>query len=267
MPNIELLILFAVIGVATGPMASTILISPALLAVPILSFFLPVLGLSFDAWFLVCIATAIVAFLPTHLYAWIVGMKNKTVETQVLIRHTAGMGMGGVIGAQLLSLASVWAFTLAFSLIALLAIVGVILDLLKKSKPILFHPYLGNMPSGLLIGTVSVVSGNGGGVLGHYFCHFKRLPVQLQQSTVEGFVVFISIAAMVGFLYPASAFDNMSLQGFAGVIYLPGAGALAISHFFFYWLCRNRGNELDKKVLSMSFVIFLLASLTRMWTT
>lgn len=266
MPTLELIILFAAIGSVTGPMASMIFISPALLAIPILYFFLSFFGLSFESWFLAAVATSMVGFLPTHLYAWIMGMKNSTVHTQVLIGHTTGMAMGAVIGAQLLSLMSAWLFKLFFTLMALLAIAAVILGLLKKTIPSIFHRRVGTMPTGLLIGTASLISGNGGGVLGYYFCHFKQLPYRLHQGTTEGFAVFISIAAMVGFLFPAKPFDTMKLEHFAGAVYLPGAAALALSHFLFYWLCRKRGNELDKQVLLMSFAAFLTASLIRMWT-
>lgn len=265
MPSIEMFFLLFFIGAATGSIASVIKIAPALIAIPALYFFLPVFNLSFERLMLPAIATCITAFIPAHLYAWIISMKKGEVDSQQLINFAPGIAMGGVIGAQILSLSSVFVFNIAFSLIALIAVTNVFF-LARPEK--IYVAQVGktwNLPIGLIIGVLSLMAGNCGHALGCLLCSFKKVEAKLQQGTSNGFVVFASIAAMIGFIYPAQTFDHIGLSGFAGAVHLPSMIILSCSHLFFYWLCHNRGNELDKSVLSISFVVFIAFSVLRLW--
>ena len=125
MPSIEMFFLLFFIGAATGSIASVIKIAPALIAIPALYFFLPVFNLSFERLMLPAIATCITSFIPANLYAWIISMKKGEVDSQQQINFAPGIAMGGVIGAQILSLSSVFVFKIAFSLIALIAVTNV----------------------------------------------------------------------------------------------------------------------------------------------
>tara|TARA_R110001632_G_scaffold42342_1_gene107036 strand:- start:50661 stop:51461 length:801 start_codon:yes stop_codon:yes gene_type:complete len=265
MPTIELILLFILIGAATGAISSIIKIAPTLIAIPTLYFFLPVFSLSLQDLMLPAIATCITAFIPTHLYAWIKSMKHGEVDSQHLINFAPGIAMGGVIGAQLLSLASFLVFKIGFTLIALIAILNIILRSRTKKTPSIAINKLGHIPIGLFIGTMSLVSGNCGHTLGESLSTLKAVDQRQRQGSINGFVVFASIAAMVGFIFPAQSFDQATLSGFSGAIHVPLMLVLAFSHLFFYWLCRNRGNTLDKSVLSISFVIFVTCSLVRLW--
>ena len=173
--------------------------------------------------------------------------------------------MGSVIGAQLLSLSSLFVFKIAFSLISVIAVTNIVFrPQLERMNGIKIGK-LGHLPIGLTVGALSLLSGNCGRVLGDMLCTLKEVEQKQHQGTSDGFVVFASIAAMVGFIYPAQMFDHIGLSGFAGAVHLPSTVILSCSHLFFYWLCSNRGNELDKNVLSISFVIFIVFSVTRLW--
>jgi uncharacterized membrane protein YfcA len=265
MPTIELILLFILIGAATGTISSIIKIAPTLIAIPALYFFLPVFGLSLQEVMLPAIATCITAFIPTYLYAWIKSMKHGEVDTQHLINFAPGIAMGGVIGAQLLSLVSFLVFKIGFTLIALIAILNIILRSRTKKTSSIAIGKLAHIPIGLFIGAMSLVSGNGGQTLGESLSTLKTVDHRQRQGSINGFVVFASIAAMIGFIFPAQSFDQATLSGFSGAIHIPLMLVLACSHFFFNWLCRHRGNALDKRVLSISFVIFIACSLVRLW--
>lgn len=270
MPTIELILLLLFIGSATGATFSVIHLSPALIAIPAVYFFLPVFDLSFQNLMLPIMATCITAFMPTHLYAWIQAMRRNKVDSQNLINFAPGIAMGGVIGAQLLSLVSVLVFKIAFTVMALIALANMVLQRQQVKKTIVFieKPFIekiGRLPTGLFIGTLSVLSGNGGGVLTRSLCMLKKIDTNYQQGTSDGLVVFASIAAMVGFMFPAKSIDSINVSGFAGAVHLPSMLILACSHWFFYRLCLNRGNSLDKKVLWVSLVVFMACSLVRLW--
>ena len=265
MPAIELILLFILIGAATGAISSLINIAPTLVAVPALYFFLPVFNLSFQDLMLPAMATCITAFIPTHLYAWIKSMKRGEVDSQHLINFAPGVAMGGVIGAQLLSLIGFFVFKITFTLIALIAVLNIIMRFRTERISSISINKWAHMPIGLFIGMMSLMSGNGGQTLSEGFNTLKKIDPTKRQGSVNGFIVFASIAAMVGFIYPAQSFQHATLSGFSGAIHVPLMLILAVSHWFFYWLCRNRGNTLDKSVLSISFVVFIVCSLIRLW--
>ncbi|MCW4631827.1 MULTISPECIES: sulfite exporter TauE/SafE family protein [Marinomonas] len=263
--TIELIFLLIFIGAATGATFASIHVSPALIAVPTIGFFLPVFGLSFSQYMLPIVATCITAFIPTHLYSWVQAMKRQDVDSQSLIYLAPGMAMGAVIGAQLLSIINLLTFKITFSLIALIAVINVVYELRQRQTPILFMNILGRLPTGLFIGVLSLLSGNGGGVLARSLLKQKNITSKNQQGTIDGLVVFASIAGMVGFIYPAQALNSIGESGFAGAIHLPSLLVLACSHGFFYWLCRHQSNRLDKNVLLISFIIFIVCSAIRIW--
>ena len=267
MPSVEMFFLLLFIGSATGSVASVIKIAPALIAIPALYFFLPVFDLSFQMLMLPVIATCITAFIPTHLYAWILSMKTSKVDSQQLINFAPGVAMGGVIGAQLLSFSGVSIFQVTFSVLSLIAIKTIYSVNNFEKGHINKLVTLWKLPIGMVIGLISLLGGNCGRVLGEVLCRQIGVSKSHQQGTVDGIVVFTSIAAMIGFIYPAQSFDHVGFEGFAGAVHLPSMTILAISHFFFFWLCRNWGNELDKRVLSISFVVFLVLSIVRLWVT
>lgn len=265
MPTIELIFLLIFIGAATGATFASVHVSPALIAIPTIGFFLPVFGLSFSEYVLPIVATCITAFIPTHLYSWIQAMRRQDVDSQCLIYFAPGVAMGAVIGAQLLSITNLLTFKVAFSLIALMAVINVVSELRRGQKTILLFNRLGRLPTGLFIGVLSLLSGNGGGVLARSLCTQKNITSKNQQGTIDGLVVFASIAGMVGFIYPAQAMNNLDESGFAGAIHLPSMLILACCHGFFYWLCRHQNNRLDKNVLLISFMIFIACSALRIW--
>ncbi|ETI58044.1 sulfite exporter TauE/SafE family protein [Marinomonas profundimaris] len=267
MPSFELALLFAFIGAATGSITSIIRIAPTLVAIPTLYFFLPVFNLSLEKSVLPIVATCICAFVPVHLFAWIQAMKVGQVDSNNLIHFAPGIAMGGVIGAQTLSLTNFLTFKVAFSVMAILAIINI----LPKPKTLKISKFqlskYAFMPTGILIGVVSLVSGNCGRTLSESLCMLTQTDERKSQGTSSGLVVFASISALVGFIYPAQTFNSMELSGFAGAVHLPLMVILSISHFVFYWLCRNRGNTLDKRVLSISVMIFILCSIIRFWVS
>ncbi|MGO2356057.1 MAG: sulfite exporter TauE/SafE family protein [Marinomonas foliarum] len=265
MPTIEMIILLLFIGATTGSITALISIAPTLIAIPALYLFLPIFGYSLNEFMLTAVATCITAFIPTHLFAWIHSMKQGAVDSQHLIRFSPGIAMGGVIGAQLLSLISFDVFKICFSTLVVITIIGMMFrSSLSKSKNLAIHKSTA-LPIGLIIGTSSVISGHCGSVLAYGLEKFNKTDTRLSTGTINGFAVFTSIAALIGFVFPAKASEIVELSGFAGAIHIPSMLILGLSHFAFYLLCRDRGNALDKKVLSIGFIVFLACSLVRLW--
>ncbi|TYL47848.1 sulfite exporter TauE/SafE family protein [Marinomonas sp. IMCC 4694] len=265
MLNIDILLLLLLVGAATGSTIALIRVSPTFIAIPALYLFFPVFGYSFEDHVLPIVATCITAFIPIQLYIWINAMKANAVDSTSLIHFAPGIAMGGVIGAQLLSIISVLVFKVAFSVVVLFALFALLFPIKADSKNNNTQKRFIDLPLGLLVGIVSLLSGNNGQDLSYMLSRLKKVSVGLIDGTTAGFVVFSSIAAMIGFIFPAKPFNDLGLSGFAGAIHLPSLGVLALAHTVFYWLCRHRGNALDKKVLAVSVMIFLACSVVRIW--
>ncbi|MBR7888447.1 sulfite exporter TauE/SafE family protein [Marinomonas sp. A79] len=268
MPSIDLILLLLLIGAATGSTTSLLSISPAVIAIPGMFFFFPVLGLSFDEWLLPVMAMSLTAFLPVHCFVWFRAMRKGDVDIQRLTQFASGVAMGGVIGAQLLSFMDVSVFKAIFSLVALLTLINLVrpvpFALFNQAEVSRFI----RLPVGLLFGTLAVVSGNTtqsvSGIASHDD-HSDKSDALQKRGTMEGLVVFASFAAMVGFLFPAQAQTASDMAGFVGAIHLPSACILAVSHGVFFWLCDRKGNALDRRVLSLSLAAFIGCSIIRFW--
>lgn len=265
MLSIEMILFLLFIGSATGSITALIRVSPTFIGVPAAYLFFPVFDYSFEDHVLPIVATSITAFIPVQLYIWINAMKANAVDPTSLIYFAPGIAMGGVIGAQLLSIVSVLVFKAAFSMMVVVALFSLLFPIKTEKINDKTLKRFTDLPTGLLVGLVSLLSGNNGQDLGFMLSRFKKISLNLIDGTTAGFVVFTSIAAMIGFIFPAKPFNDMGLLGYAGAIHLPSLVILALSHTFFYWLCRNRGNTLDTKVLAVSIAIFLACSVVRLW--
>ena len=263
--EVEWFFLLFLIGAAAGAIGALIRISSVLVALPAFYFFLPLFDVSFEELMLPVIATCLIAFLPTHLYVWIRSMKNGSVDFQHLINYAPGLAMGGIIGAQLLSLISFSIFNLFFSIIAIVAILQTIFVLRSVSIIKISMNKLSYMPLGLGLGVLSLLAGSCGRIVGDALQAVNRIESSKKEGSIQGFVVFTSISAMVGFIYPAQPFNTLDMSGFVGAVHFPSLLVLAISYWGFYWLCQNKGNDLDQMVLRISFILFLICSLFRMW--
>lgn len=264
---LEWCLLLVLIGSGAGAVSSLIRCAPALIALPSFYFFLPLFDVSFDEVMLPVIATCLVAFIPAHLHAWIRAMQKGQVDFQHMINFAPGFAMGGIIGAQLLSLINFVTFNVFFLLIAIIAILLMIFTL----RSIQIAPRKINrvayIPVGLGFGVISLLAGNCGRVMGQLLHMSSDNPEKNIEGTILGFAIFTSIAAMVGFIYPAQPFDQFGLSGFVGAIHLPSFAVLAICYWFFHWFCYKRGNNLDRVVLYASAIVFLMCSLVRMWVS
>ncbi len=266
MPTIEMILVLILVGAATGSLTALINVAPTFIAIPALYFFLPIVGFSFDEVMVPLVASCVAAFIPVHLYAWIQSMKQGQVDSQQLINFAPSMAMGGVIGAQLLSLSSAVLFKICFTLMAVMFVFKIVFNKKLEKTPTLTPAKAANLPIGLVVGSLSVMSGNSGTVLANGMNSLLKIDQSKRDGTTHGLVVFVSIAALVGFIFPAKPTIMMDGMAFAGAIHLPSVLFLTLSHFLFYWLCRQRGNDLDKRVLSLSVTLYVCCSLIRFWS-
>ncbi|MEO9274256.1 sulfite exporter TauE/SafE family protein [Marinomonas sp. 5E14-1] len=264
---LEWCLLLVLIGSGAGAVSSLIRCAPALIALPSFYFFLPLFDVSFAEVMLPVIATCLVAFIPAHLHAWIRSMQKGLVDFQHMINYAPGFAMGGIIGAQLLSLINFATFNIFFLLIAIIAILLMIFTLRSPQIAPRKTNRVAYIPVGLGLGVVSLLAGNCGRVMGQLLHVNSNNPEKNADGTILGFAIFTSIAAMVGFIYPAQPFDQFGLSGFVGAIHLPSLAVLAINYWFFYWLCYKRENNLDRVILYISAIVFLVCSLVRMWVS
>lgn len=269
--ELQLLILLFIIGGVAGALYATTQVSTPLFIVSAVLLFLPALGVELSGVLLPVIATSVVSFIPILLLEWVRDMKERKVDSVVLIALSPGAAIGGVIGAQLVSFMSPIYFKVALSILVLLLVYRDWLSARQRLQNT-NNAYLGNlnshalrMPIGLFIGVVSMMAGGAGKIMAETVLTKSSVDHEHRHSTAVGVALFVSIAAMVGFSFPAMPLSLPNTDGFIGGIQLLSCLVLAVSQMLFYLLCREKGNRLDRLVLTIGFVLFMLIAASRVW--
>ncbi|KZN13181.1 TSUP family transporter [Marinomonas sp. TW1] len=260
---IEFAVFLILIGLACGLVSTQIRVSPALTCLTSLYFFLPAIGLSIENVVSIVIATTIVACLPTHLYQWLKAMRVGQVEYVLLFKYAPGFAMGGVIGAQLVSFAGIQVILAFLSFTLLLSIfVSTMPWRHVKLQSIPNFP----LPIGLLAGGISLLGGNDGHIVSRLLERLHHRSVENGDGTLHGMSLFLSFAALIGFVFPATPPPMTSLEaGLVGAIYLPAALILGAGVFLGTLLSRWQVSHYEHKILVICFNLYLIVCLFRIW--
>ncbi|SBS37927.1 Sulfite exporter TauE/SafE [Marinomonas spartinae] len=269
--DIQFIIFLLICGAFSGALFATVKIGSALFIVPTALLFMPVFQLPPSALIVPVIATAITSMVPILLVDWLHYMKTQQIDTHSLIAFAPGAAMGGVIGAQVVSLMTFGTFGLLFGLLVVMAVINVLLlyrPFAESSKWRCFAQLSQSafrLPITLLIGCVSVMSASSGKLFYTVMLQMHTIKKEQVSGVSTGLALFVVVAAMVGFSFPAKAFALSGTHYFIGAVHLPTCMVLAISQLATYLLCRNKGNNLDKGVVHISAVIFLVIAVLRIW--
>lgn len=263
---VEFAVFLLLIGLACGLVSAQIKVSPALTCLTSLYFFLPVIGIPVENVISVVIATIIVACLPTHLYYWLKAMKAGEVEYALLLKYAPGFAMGGVIGAQLVSFVSIQVILvfLTFTLV-----LNIFVNLVQwqyfKLQSLPNFP----LPIGMFAGGISVLGGNDGHIVSRLLNHLHHRNLENSEGTLHGMSLFLSFAALIGFVFPAVPPSLPSMtslgSGLIGSIYLPAATTLAVGLFLGTLLSRWQVSQYEHKILLVCFNLYLIVCLFRIW--
>lgn len=270
--DIQFVVFLIVCGAFSGALFATVKMGSALFIVPTVLIFMPVFQLPPPALIVPVIATAITSMVPILLADWLHDMKTQQVDSSSLIAFAPGAAMGGVIGAQIVSLMTFGTFGLLFGLLVVIAIINVFLlyrpfDVLSKWRCFSqLSQSAFRLPITLLIGCVSVMSASSGKLFYTVMLQMHTVKKQQMSGVSTGLALFVVVAAMVGFSFPAKEFALSGTHYFIGAVHLPTCFVLATSQLATYLLCRNKGNALDKGVVQISAVIFLVIAALRIWT-
>ncbi|WP_394179185.1 TSUP family transporter [Marinomonas posidonica] len=263
---VEFTVFLFLMGLGCGLVSAQIKVSPALTCLTSLYFFLPAIDIPVENLISVIIASTIVACLPTHLYSWLKGMKSGQVEYALLLKYAPGFAMGGVIGAQLVSLAS---FQVILAFLSFSLLLSVFVSTMQwryiKLQSIPNFP----LPIGLLAGGISLLGGNDGHIVSRLLNHLHHRNPENSEGTLHGMSLFLSFAALIGFVFPAvppSLPSMMSLGfGLIGSIYLPAATTLAVGLFLGTLLSHWQVSQYEHKILLVCFNLYLIVCLFRIW--
>lgn len=264
---IEFTVFLILIGLACGLVSTQIRVSPALTCLTALYFFLPVIGMPVDQYISIVIATILVACLPIHLYHWLTAMKAGRVEYSLLLKYAPGLAMGGVIGAQLVSLSNVEVLLAFISFTLLLNIFVSVLEWqVHQQRSVPNFP----LPIGLLAGGMSVLGANDGHTVARLLYQLHPHSNENRDGTLHGMSVFLSFSALIGFVFPALqpvAISHIvaSDAWLAGAIYIPAALALGAGLLFGSLLTRWQVSHYEHKILLACFNLYLIVCLFRIW--
>lgn len=269
--DIQFVVFLLICGAFSGALFATVKMGSALFIVPTVLLFMPVFQLPPPALIVPVIATAITSMAPMLLVDWLHDMKTQQIDSLSLIAFAPGAAMGGVIGAQIVSLMTLAAFELLLGLLVVMAMINVFLlyrpfDELSKWRCFSqLSQSAFRLPITLLIGCVSVMSASSGKLFYSVMLQMHIIKKEQVSGVSTGLALFVVVAAMVGFSFPAKTFALSGTHYFIGAVHLPTCLVLAISQLAAYLLCRNKGNTLDKGVVHVSAVLFLVIAALRIW--
>lgn len=268
--DIQFLLFLMICGALSGALYATTKLGSALFVVPTVLLFMPVFHLSAHELLLPVIATAITAMIPMLLLDWVDQMKAQKVDSKYLIAFAPGAAMGGVIGAQIVSLMpfSIFPFFLIFlSLAVVLNVYWHYRPLAETSKWRIFQQLqrgVLKLPVALFLSCISVLSASTGKPLFGSLLSLGVIKQENLEPTTTGLALFAAIAAMVGFAFPAESFIYSGSMGFVGAIHLLSCLILTLSQFVTFCLCRNKGSRLDIAVVYVAAIAFLLLATFRL---
>lgn len=269
--EIQLAILLLGVGSLGGALYATTRISGTLLTIPTILMFMPVLGFQPSLLLVSVIATCVCSFVPVLLLEWLQDMKQQKVEFALLTSLAPGAAMGGVIGAQVVSFMGGLFFKLALSMVFLVLLFNLIHErLVTKNQGAMTdlnnpNRSLLRMPIGLFVGMISIMAGGTGRALSELWISTFQLTASKISSTAAGIAFFVSVSSLVGFVFPAKELGFMGQEFFVGSIQVVAFLLLAVTQIVFFWLCRNKGNHLDRSVLKFGFAAFMAVCLFRLW--
>lgn len=268
--DIQFLLFLMICGALSGALYATTKLGSALFVVPTALLFMPVFHLPENELVLPVIATAMTAMIPMLLLDWVDQMKAQKVDSKYLIAFAPGAAMGGVIGAQIVSLMPFTIFPFFLTLLSITVVLNVYWHyrpLAEDSKWRICQQLQGGvlkLPVALLLSCMSVLSACTGKPFFGVLLSLGLIKQENLEPTTTGLALFVAIAAMVGFAFPAESFVDSESMGFVGAIHLLSCLILMLSQLVTFYLCRNKGSRLDIAVVSVGAIVFLLLATFRL---
>ncbi|RYY73641.1 MAG: sulfite exporter TauE/SafE family protein [Gammaproteobacteria bacterium] len=255
--DIYFLILFLILGAATGLFAGLFGIGGGGIMVPVLTFLFVKLAFSAEHVVHMALATSMAAIIPTAIASLRAHHSRNAVLWSVVLKIAPGILLGTFAGTFLASYLSAKPLAIFFSCFMSFVALQMVMD--RKPKP------SRQLPSGVVlsgvgsgIGGISALVAIGGGTLTVPFltwCNIA-LPVAIGTSAAVGLP--IAFAGATGYLINGWSVENLPVHTL-GFIYWPAVIAMATASFFTAPLGARLAHSLPIPLLKKCFAALLIS--------
>ena len=251
-------------GFISGYMAGLLGVGGGIVIVPILYYFLSLIGVSQDIVMHISVATSLAVIIPTGWRSYQSHKNNNSVDNDVLKAWLFPTMLGSVIGANIAGIISGFWLTFVFAVIALL----VSINLFISKENLKFGE---NIPKGIYgniipfsVGTLSSMLGIGGGTFNVSIMTLFGRSIHKAVGTASGLGFYLAIPGTLFFIITGWGEESLP-PGSLGYVNLIGLILIAPISTIAAPIGARSAYNLNKKVLTNIFAIFLLFTSVRMF--
>lgn len=251
-------------GFISGYMAGLLGVGGGIVIVPVLYYFLSLIGVPQDIVMHISVATSLAVIIPTGWRSYQSHKKNNGVDAGILKTWLLPTMLGSIIGANIAGMISGFWLTFIFASIALLVSVNLFIS--KENFK------LGDsIPTGILgntiplsVGALSSMLGIGGGTFNVSIMTLYGRSIHTAVGTAAGLGFYLAIPGTLFFIITGWSVDNLP-PGSVGYVNLIGLILIAPISTIAAPIGARSAHSLNKRVLTNIFAIFLLFTSIRMF--
>ncbi|RDB36275.1 MAG: sulfite exporter TauE/SafE family protein [Spirobacillus cienkowskii] len=256
------IILYILVGAASGTLAGLLGLGGGVVIVPTLAYIFSQMGISHDHIMHLAIGTSLTTMVFTSFFSTLAHHKYKRVEWQVVKKFVPGIIIGSILGTFLSNQLETKSLTLIFAIYLILISIQMFIksnsDLnksTKKSKLKESYPIL--TLGGMGVGTLSGLLGVGGGTLTVPFLTLLRKKIHNAIGISAASGLFATLFGTISYIGFSLGTPNLP-EGSFGFVYLPAVIVIALVSSIFAPLGSKLSGVLSAKVLMRVFSIILL---------
>lgn len=258
MPDITtllpLLVLFVVVGAIAGIISGLFGVGGGIILVPAFYYGFANLGYDGPQLMQICVATSLATIITTSPQSLRAHHKHGAVEWQILKQWAPYLAMGSLVGFFLASMLR------SATLVTIFGVIGLCIGLYMgfgKSQWRLSNQMpkgIARAVSGMMIGSLSVIMGIGGGSFAVPLMTLHNVPIHRAVATSSGFGLLLAIPAVVGFAFlPIEDAPPFTV----GALNLPALVIVVLVAGFSTSLGAKMAHAMDPKRLKRVFGIFV----------
>ena len=251
-------------GFIAGFIAGLLGVGGGIVIVPVLYHFLSLLGVPSEIVMHISVATSLAVIIPTGWRSYKSHKENNNIDYYVLKSWLLPTIIGSIIGAIIAGLISGFWLTFIFAFIAFFVSVNLFIN---KDK----IKIRDNIPTGLFgfliplsVGSLSSMLGIGGGTFNVSLMTLFGKSIHKAVGTASGLGFYLAIPGTIFFIITGWNIDSLPI-GSLGYVSIIGVILIAPISSFSAPFGARYANNLDNKILTNIFAIFLLFTSARMF--
>ena len=251
------LLLYLVLGVASGTLAGLFGVGGGIIIVPVLVLSFAAQG--FDAAFLthLAVGTSLATIIFTSINSVLEHQRKGAVLWPVFAWMTLGILFGAAIGAMTATAIQGPMLQKIIGVFAIIIAIQMALELKPNaSRTVPGKP--GLTLAGVVIGWASAIFGIGGGSLSVPFLTWRSVPMQKAVATSSACGLPIAVASALSFIW--LGWHKPELPEWSlGFVYLPALVGIAIPSMFFARVGARLAHKLSPRLLKRLFALLLFS--------